>query len=116
MRILHLGKYYSPVKGGIESTSKYIVDYLSDYEHCVLCFNDKFESKQDIVDGTSVLRTSTIAVIKSQPISLSYMTLLKKKIDEFQPEIIHFHYPNPLVALYILIVVPKNIKLVVHWL
>ena len=30
MRILHLGKYYSPVKGGIESTSKYIVDYLSD--------------------------------------------------------------------------------------
>ena len=115
MRILHLGKYYSPVKGGIESTSKYIVDYLSDYEHCVLCFNDKFESKQDIVDGTSVLRTSTIAVIKSQPISLSYMTLLKKKIDEFQPEIIHFHYPNPLVALYILIVVPKNIKLVVHW-
>ena len=39
MRILHLGKYYSPVKGGIESTSKYIVDYLSDYEHCVLCFN-----------------------------------------------------------------------------
>ena len=77
MRILHLGKYYSPVKGGIESTSKYIVDYLSDYEHCVLCFNDKFESKQDIVDGTSVLRTSTIAVIKSQPISLSYMTLLK---------------------------------------
>ena len=80
MRILHLGKYYSPVKGGIESTSKYIVDYLSDYEHCVLCFNDKFESKQDIVDGTSVLRTSTIAVIKSQPISLSYMTLLKKKL------------------------------------
>lgn len=56
MRILHLGKYYSPVKGGIESTSKYIVDYLSDYEHCVLCFNDKFESKQDIVDGTSVLQ------------------------------------------------------------
>ena len=81
MRILHLGKYYSPVKGGIESTSKYIVDYLSDYEHCVLCFNDKFESKQDIVDGTSVLRTSTIAVIKkSANFIVLYDVAEKKKL------------------------------------
>lgn len=115
MKILHLGKFYSPIKGGIESTSKYIVDYLSNHEHRVLCFNDKFESQHDIIDGIHVYRASTMALVKSQPISLSYLLLLKKTISEFRPDIIHFHYPNPLVAFYILIVIPRNVKLVVQW-
>ena len=31
------------------------------------------------------------------------------------PDVVHFHYPNPLVALYILFCIPSKIKLIVHW-
>lgn len=115
MKILHLGKFYSPAKGGIESTSKYIVEYLSNHEHRVLCFNNKFKTQYDFINGIPVNRASTLAVIKSQPISFSYLLLLKRMIHEFEPDIIHFHYPNPLVAVYLLMVIPRNIKLVVQW-
>jgi rhamnosyl/mannosyltransferase len=36
-------------------------------------------------------------------------------LKEFNPDIIHFHTPNPLGSVYLLLLIPKNKKLIVHW-
>lgn len=41
--------------------------------------------------------------------------MMRKAIKEFKPDIIHFHWANPYPAAVLLTMIPKNIKLVVHW-
>ena len=41
--------------------------------------------------------------------------MLRKAIKEFKPDVIHFHWANPFPAAVLLTVIPKNVKLVIHW-
>lgn len=115
MKILHLGKFYAPIEGGIESISRFVVDTLRGNIQRIITFNNKKVSVEDDVDGTPVIRTSTPGIFASQPLSLQYLFELRRNIKMFCPDIIHFHYPNPLVAFYILLSIKKENKLIVHW-
>jgi glycosyltransferase involved in cell wall biosynthesis len=115
MRVLHLGKFYAPVLGGIESVNRFVIESLPEYEHHVLCFNTENRTIYDVVEGISVVRAGVVKIIASQPISYDYYKLLKQELDEFSPNVIHFHYPNPLVAAYIIKLIPDDVKLIVHW-
>ncbi|MCM1141992.1 MAG: glycosyltransferase, partial [Muribaculum sp.] len=114
-KILHIGKFYPPIEGGIESINKFIVDSLKGHSQRVISFNNKNISKEEDVDGTPVIRTSSKITIASQPISFKYFRELRRNITMFSPDIIHFHYPNPLGALYLVLLKNKKNKLIVHW-
>jgi glycosyltransferase involved in cell wall biosynthesis len=40
---------------------------------------------------------------------------LKKAIEEFKPDVVQFHWANPFPAAILLTVIPKNVKLLIHW-
>ena len=116
MRILHISKYYYPYIGGVENICKYLVDNMKhDNDIAVVCFNEKKDDRIDIVDGVKVYRVGAKMTIARQALSLSYFTVLKKAIREFKPDIIHFHWANPYPAFVLLTMIPKNVKLVIHW-
>lgn len=115
MKILHLGKFYSPIEGGIESINRFIVDTLTNNQQRVISFNCKDKSVEDTIDGIPVVRVSSKGIIASQPVSIKYYWELKRNLRMFNPDIIHFHYPNPLGALYLLLSIQRNNKLIVHW-
>lgn len=116
MRIMHVSKYYYPYIGGVENTCKYLADsFAKDNDVAVVCFNEGRENTTEIVDGVKVYRVGTWINIARQALSLAYFPILKKAIREFNPDIIHFHWANPFPAAVLLSVIPKNVKLVVHW-
>ena len=103
MKILHIGKFYSPIEGGVESINRFIVNALgNDSAQRVLSFNSYRESKEEDVDGVPVVRAGIHGVVASQPISMRYWSEMHRYIRIFKPDIIHLHYPNPLAALYLL--------------
>ena len=105
MRILHLGKFYSPIEGGIESINRFVVESLKgDNVQRIISFNDNNLTIEDDVDGVPVIRASSKGIVASQPLSLKYFFEIKRNIRLFHPDVIHFHYPNPLGALYKLVV------------
>ena len=54
--------------------------------------------------------------ISAQSLSISYRKQLHKVIEEFNPDIVIFHYPNPFVASFLLKELKnRDIKLVVYW-
>ena len=108
MKILHIAKFYYPVDGGIESTSKYIVDSLPQFEHQVVCFNTRNNTEIDYVNTIKVTRVATLGKIASQPISISYYRRLKTILKEYSPDIIHLHYPNPLIAFFLVLLMPPR--------
>ena len=115
MKILHISKYYFPYKGGVENICKYIVDNSQHHQVAVLCFNEGRSCCVDNVEGVTVYRVGTWVNISRQALSPLYFTMLKKALKEFKPEVIQFHWANPFPAAVLLTMIPKNVKLIVHW-
>jgi glycosyltransferase involved in cell wall biosynthesis len=116
--ILHIPNYYPPHLGGIEDTCHIIVTTLQDtnlYAQKVICFNDGRNIQYDVYNNVEVIRVGTWEKIANQSLSYAYRKYLLSLIKEFKPDIIHFHAPNPLVSIYLLLLIPKKIKLIVHW-
>lgn len=101
--------------GGVENICKYLVDGMAQHEMAVVCFNDKCKDVTDTVNGVKVYRVATWINISRQALSLSYFIVLRKAIKEFRPDVIHFHWANPFPAAVLLCLIPKEVKLLVHW-
>lgn len=110
-----MSKYYPPYRGGIEDVCYNIVNSISGFEQKVVCFNNSKHTHLSNVEGVEVIRAGVVGEVVSQPISFSFLCVLRKCIKSFKPNIIHLHLPNPLVSLYILMLIPKTVKLILHW-
>lgn len=122
-KILHITKYYYPAIGGIEQVTKDVVEALEELnvEQKIICFNQKgyeYNDNQDSIDninGVEVIRCKVIANVLSQPISISYNGYLKKIMKTYKPDIVFFHYPNPLIAQMLLKYVNNKFDLILYW-
>ncbi|MCR4619753.1 MAG: glycosyltransferase [Paludibacteraceae bacterium] len=117
-RILHISNFYSPHVGGIEDTCRTMVSIVKRNNvglQKVICFSGSRSSYVGEVDGVTVQYVGGSIQVASQWISFRYFFALRKIIRQFQPDIIHFHSPNPLIAFYLLMLLPENVRLIVHW-
>ncbi len=123
MKVLHVGKYFSPFKGGMEN---YLHDTMAALSRqgvaCVALVHhhelrlkssdEKFET-----DGSHfrVVRAGVMLRLLFTPISPLFPILLNKLLKDFQPDVLHLHMPN-LSAIYALALSrAKNIPWVLHW-
>ena len=96
-KVLQITNYMYPHIGGIEQVTRDIGNSLKGkYEQKIICFNHEKGNKNDNVDGIEVNRVNCQCKIASQSIALSYVKKLKKIINEYNPNIVIFHYHNPL--------------------
>jgi glycosyltransferase involved in cell wall biosynthesis len=114
-KILHIPNYYPPHIGGIEEVCYSIVSGLPDYDHRVICFNDQRATRKDLYEGVEVIRCGVVKKLFSQSISFLFYNELKRIFKEFDPDIVHFHTPNPLASVYLLLLLPVKTRLIVHW-
>lgn len=118
MKILQISNYFYPHIGGIEQVARDIANALKgEYEQKIFCFNSEKNDSTDTVDEVEIVRAGSFVKVASQSLSFRYGKLLRKTIDEFKPDVIIFHYPNPFGAHYLLKILKKysNIKLVLYW-
>lgn len=115
-RVLQIPNYYAPHIGGIEQTCQYLSEGLSDeYDVHVVCFSEDKNDKVEELNGVKIFKAGVNLFIARQSLSLSYYGILKKQIQEWKPDIIHFHAPNPFVNLLLLLTIPKDTKLYLQW-
>lgn len=126
-RVLHISKYYYPFLGGTEQVTRDMVKALvnTGVEQKVICFNEDAsdgqirckhkETRKDIVDGVDVYRCGYFIKFASQAVSATYGKTLKQLMDEFKPNIVILHYPNPFVTHFLLKYKKRDFKLLVYW-
>ncbi|MDW5416960.1 glycosyltransferase [Iodobacter sp. CM08] len=115
MKIIHLGKFYPPEYGGIETVTFDLVEGLNQQgvNTDVLCSNKGTETKIDLSNARyRVIRAGTLAVINSTSISIKLISELKQRIHQY--DAIHIHLPNPMANLAMWIIKPKC-KVYLHW-
>lgn len=127
LKVLHISKYYYPFRGGTEQVARDMVKALISIgaEQKVICFNEDAhdadlvcnhsEDVVDTVDGVQVYRCSYSVKISSQAISRTYGRILDQIMEEFKPNVIILHYPNPFVSHYLLKYKDRDFKLFVYW-
>lgn len=112
-RILHIGKFYPPDNGGIESVTASLARGAAMAGHSVSvhCFAE--HATEDATDfGVHIYRVPQLIKISSQPLGFRY--LLRGWLLALKSEVIHVHTPNMLAALLTLFL-PKRVKIIIHW-
>ncbi len=106
MRILHLGKYYPPARGGMETVLRLICEGLLDRGHDVgaVVAAQFWGDRREVLCGPAsgrcgtLVRAGRLAVINSQPVTPNLLALVRREVRHFRPDLVHLHLPNPLAA------------------
>ncbi len=100
MKVLQIGKYYWPQRGGIENHLKILCEGLVGNGTSVraVVSNTTHYISREKINGVEVVRLPKYATLFNQPIFIG----LRNEIRNFKPDIIHIHLPNPLATIKIL--------------
>lgn len=111
MRILHVGKYYAPVHGGIETVLQNTAEGLvrAGHEVRVLCFAEDRQESTETIAGVTVQRAPIYGTLMSQPVCPGFKKMLREAAEGV--DVVHLHSPNPL-AEFAAMRLPASIPLV----
>jgi glycosyltransferase involved in cell wall biosynthesis len=115
MRILHIGKFFPPVAGGME---RFLADLVkaqraAGHEVMVLVHDDGRRLPGG--DPEWLRRVPVLMRIAFAPISPRFPFAINRAVREFRPDVIHMHMPN--LAPFWALMLPKAMRVpwVVHW-
>jgi len=109
VKVIHIGKYYYPSKGGIETYIRNIVNGVNINQE-VIVSNDKCKTVVENVDNVTVTRAARLFSLFSSQCNPTLCRILKKS----KTDIYHLHLPNPMAVLAFLIAKPKG-RLIITW-
>jgi glycosyltransferase involved in cell wall biosynthesis len=99
MNVLHLGKYYYPVPGGIETQLRNLAKGLKElgvYQKIVVA-NTKGTTSSEIIDGIDIIRLASLGTLFSTPLTYQWCSYIKDRSFD----VIHLHAPNPVAELFL---------------
>jgi rhamnosyl/mannosyltransferase len=98
-RVLHIGKYYPPERGGMETHLATLCRGLRRYVDVhVLVAHTRAKTERDAVDGISVIRAARVCEAMATPLCPS----LVSEIRNSRPDLVHLHWPNPMAVVALL--------------
>jgi glycosyltransferase involved in cell wall biosynthesis len=119
MRVLHLGKYYAPQRGGIERHLQDLAEWFSERGHQVDVLVHQpvgqWRGREDVINGVAVCRAGCPVAPLYTPISPLFPLQLSRAIKRSRPDILHLHMPNPSCFWALLSARARARPWVVHW-
>lgn len=110
-KVLHVGKFYPPHKGGMETHLRDLCLGLSQsLEVEVLVANDSWRTERSRPDGISVTRVGTPFSLLGAPVSPT----TARRIRDARAQIVHLHCPHP-TAVFAFLASRVEAPLVISW-
>lgn len=104
-RILHLGKFYPPMSGGIETALEMLCcDESGSVEHRALVMSKAIQTVHQIIDGIAVTRVGSIGTFGA----VSVAPTLPIWLARAKPDLIVLHEPNPMALVAYSLVRPHS--------
>ncbi len=115
MRILHIGKFYPPVPGGMERFLGDLVDAqrAAGDEVAALVHSDGRVDPRG--DAPWLMRCPVWMQLAFVPIAPLFAVWLHRAIRQFKPDVLHIHVPNLSGFWALLLPSARRLPWVVHW-
>jgi glycosyltransferase involved in cell wall biosynthesis len=111
LSVLHLGKFYPPYRGGIESHLHALCrELIKSITVNVMVANETRRLRENEIDGVRVRRLPRLFNLWATPVCPTIV----REIRRNDADIVHLHLPNPLAALAYLASGHKG-RLVITW-
>lgn len=119
MRILHVGKYYAPERGGIERHTQALAEHGVQQGDAVAVLiharPGAWNSSQETLNGVQVYRVGCLAAPVYTPVSPMFPWVFSCALREFRPDLLHLHLPNPSCFAALMLPAARRLPWVVHW-
>ena len=119
MRILHIGKYYAPERGGIERSMQDLAEASVARGHDVAVLVHQragtWRSSRERIAGVDVHRVGCLAAPLYTPLSPAFPFALARVLASFRPQLLHLHLPNPSGFAALASARARRLPWVVHW-
>lgn len=119
MNVLHIGKFYPPCPGGMETYVRDLAEGQAGSGLRVAVLAHEHEpgraGGRSMVNGVSVHRVRTQSRGLYAPISLGFGGALRRAIREHRPDLLHVHLPNASAAWLLLVGSAGRLPWVLHW-
>lgn len=119
MRVLHIGKFYPPAPGGIESFTAVLAraqaaggDAVAVLAHAQ---SRSWHSRRRDDGGVSVHETARWGQLAYAPVSPAFPAALQQCLQAHEPDLLHIHVPNTSAFAALLSPVARRLPWVVHW-
>ena len=115
LRILHVGKYYPPVPGGMERFLGDLVEAqrAAGHDVTVLVHAEPRSDRSD--DPPWILRCPVWLRLIFAPLSPQFYFWLRRIVRRFRPDVIHLHVPNLSAFWALLVPGARDVAWVLHW-
>jgi glycosyltransferase involved in cell wall biosynthesis len=119
MRVLHVGKFFPPHPGGIESVSADLCAGLAAHgiETTMLAHADPgtVRTQRAMIDSVDVTRAACLGRALYAPFSPTFPWHLKGLLAEQRPDLLHLHVPNTSAFWPLMFPSIRRIPWIVHW-
>ena len=115
MRVLHIGKYFPPVKGGME---RFLEDLIAaqraaGIEAFALVHQDR---RHPLPTGSPWLRDVPVwREFAFAPLAPRFFAEINRAIDDWQPDYLHLHMPNLSALVVLASKRARRLPWVIHW-
>ncbi len=115
LRIIHVGKYYPPVPGGMERFLGDLVAAQRAAGHDVTVLVHAEPRSDHSEDPPWLLRCPVWLRLIFAPLSPQFYFWLRRVVRRFRPDVLHLHVPNLSAFWALLVPGARRIPWVVHW-
>lgn len=96
LSVLHLGKFYAPHKGGMETHLQALCEELSrEIKVKIIVASDDRKTVEERLDGVEITRLGNLFNLSSAPVCSGMVRAIRRT----RADIIHIHFPNPTAIL-----------------
>jgi glycosyltransferase involved in cell wall biosynthesis len=121
LKVLHIGKYFPPSFGGIETFMSQLMVEQQKLEMDVAAIVHQsapdYKCEQQSWNGCQVYNVKSHGQVAYAPMAPKFLWVLRRALDEIKPDIIHIHLPNlsafwvPVLSIFS----RKKSKWIIHW-
>jgi len=112
LRVLHIGKFYPPHRGGMEM---FLADLVTAQRASGIDAAALVHGTPQADDPPWLLRVPVQLHISYAPIALGFRRALRQAIRRFRPDVLHLHLPNNSALWVLTLASAHNIPWVIHW-
>ena len=112
LRVLHIGKFYPPYRGGMEV---FLSDLINEQRKQGIDAHALVHGDPEPDDPPWIERVPVQFNLVYAPMAIGFRSALGKALERIRPDVLHLHLPNNSALWVLTLPIARKVPCVIHW-